>query len=163
MFRSTRQEGTRAKAWNPFTLTVEPVPYEDHAPSDQVALIHTIPKGGMAHIRHLLFSLPGNPPYTSGFHEGTPKGIVLGLRDQAEAALLHTRLSLLSVATVGLDGAKDLAEQVANILTGGEGRDLDQNGQVENPGDHGPGVIGYAQDASNHAGLAVRDAPGMLR
>ena len=147
-------------SFNTFVITVEPVPDDDPGPSGEVALVHTVPVGGIAHIRHLLFSWLPNPAYRSGFLQFLPKGIAVGLREQAETALLHAGLSLRSGRTADLAGAKAHAEHVINIITGGKGTDADGNGQVENPGDQGPGVVGYAQDAAAHAGLAVRDAPG---
>ena len=147
-------------SFNTFVVTVEPVPDGDPGPSGEVALVHTIPVGGITHIRHLLFSWPPNPAYLSGFLQFLPKGIAVGLREQAETALLHAGLSLRSGRAADLAGARAHAEHVINIITGGRGTDADGNGQVENPGDQGPGVVGYAQDAADHARLAVRDAPG---
>ena len=147
-------------SFNTFVITVEPVPDDDPGPSEEVALVHTIPAGGIAHIRHLMFSWQPNPPYTTGDLRGTPKGIAVGLKEQAEAALLHAGLSLRSGTAGDLAGTKAHAEHVMNIITGGDGTDADGNGQVENPGDKGPGVVGYAQDASDHARFALRDAPG---
>ena len=147
-------------SFNTFVITVEPVPDPDPAPSSEVASVHTIPVGGITHIRHLLVSWPPNPSYTSGTQEGTPKGIVVGLREQAQVALLHAGLSLRSGEAGDLVGTKAHAEHVINIITGGEGTDVDGNGQVENPGDRGPGLVAYAQDAADHARLAMKDAPG---
>jgi len=55
-------------SFDKFVVTVEPVPDPDPGPSKDIALIHTIPAGGITHIRHLLFSWWGNPPYDAGFY-----------------------------------------------------------------------------------------------
>ena len=138
-----------------FVVTIEPVPDTDPGPSSDVAFIDQIPAGGMVHIRHLLFSWQGNPPYNTGFHEGTPKGIVVGLREQTGVALLHARLSVDSAT---LADVHQHAEHVVNIIEGGTARDLDGVGGAQNPGD-GFGVIAYAIDAAKHAGFSAAAAP----
>ena len=138
-------------AFDRFVVTIEPDPDDDPGPSDQVALIYVMPEGNITHIRHLLFSWRGNPEYTSGFHEGTPKGIVVGLREQSGVALLHANLAADSS---NLADVQQHAEHVIHILDGSAGADV---------GD-GFGVLNYAADAGDHAGLAVTDAPqsGMI-
>ena len=141
-----------------FVVTIEPVPDPDPGPSSDVAFVHQIPAGGMVHIRHLLFSWQGNPPYTSGFHLGVPKGIVVGLREQTGVALLHAGLAVDSTM---LAEVHQHAEHVVNIIEGSGGPnygDLDGNGAAENPGD-GFGVLSYAEDAMVHAELATAAAP----
>ena len=140
-----------------FVVTIEPVTDPDPGPSADVALIHTIPAGGILHIRHLLFSLPSNPPYAVGFHTGTPKGITVGLREQAWAAWVHADLS---VNSTNLADAILHACHVVNIIEGtgaGKGENFDAN--CGNPGD-GFGVLSYAADTVLHAGLSATAAAG---
>ena len=146
-------------AFDKFVVTIEPDPDDDPGPSDQIALIYVIPEGSIAHIRHLVFSSQGNPEYASGFHQGTPKGITVGLRDQSRTALLHANLAKDSA---NLAEVQQHAEHVVHIIEGSAGPnagDLNNSGQAENPGD-GIGVLSYAANAGDRAGLAVTDAPG---
>ena len=151
--------------FNTFVVSIEPVPDLDPLPSADKPLIHTIPAGGILHIRHLTYSWQGNPPYAVGFHAGTPKGIAVGLREQAWAAWLHADLSLNSTT---LADAKAHAEHVVNIIEGSTGTnfgDLDGDGSTQNPGD-GFGVLNYAADTVAHAGLsasAAADDPVIVR
>ena len=151
--------------FNTFVVSIEPVPDLDPLPSADKPLIHTIPAGGILHIRHLTYSWQGNPPYAVGFHAGTPKGIAVGLREQAWAAWLHADLSLNSTT---LAYAKAHAEHVVNIIEGSTGTnfgDLDGDGSTQNPGD-GFGVLNYAADTVAHAGLsasAAADDPVIVR
>ena len=140
-----------------FLLTIEPVPDTDPGPSGVVPLIHAIPEGGIAHIRHLIYSWQGNPEYKSGVHQGTPKGILVGLREQTWTALVHARLGLSSTDVAAV---QQHAEHVVNIIEGSGGAnfgDLDGDGTEQNPGD-GFGVLGYAPDAK-HATFAASAAP----
>ena len=140
-------------AFDTFVLSVEPVPDPKPAePSADKPYKHAIPAGGLAHIRHLLYSWQGNPEYTSGSHAGTPKGISVGLREQTWTALVHSRLSVES---------NDLADvhahacHVVNIIEGSAGPNFDAT--CGNPGDDF-GVLNYAPDAK-HAGFAASAAP----
>lgn len=135
-----------------FVLTIEPVPDADAGPSADVALIHTTPAGAFLHIGHLTYSRAGNPAYTSGFHEGTPKGITVGLREQTNTALAHSRLS---IGSTDLAGVQAHACHVVNIVEGTEGANFDAT--CGNPGD-GFGVLNYAAD-TKHAGFAASSAP----
>ena len=145
--------------FNTFVVTVEPTIDTDPDPSDVVAYVHTIPTGGILHIRHLLFSWTGNPPYESGLYEGTPKGIAVGLREQVWLAWVHAELAADSS---DLAGIAQHAEHVVNIIEGADGEnfgDIDGDGDTQNPGD-GFGVLPYAADTIAHAELTVSDAPG---
>jgi len=128
-------------------ISVEPVPDPDPAPSTVKPYVKTINAEALAHIRHLLYSWQGNPAYTAGPHAGTPKGIVVGLREQVALALLHANLA---IDQDSLAGIQQHAEHVVNIIDGGAGQDLDGVGGAQNPGDKGPGVLGYADDTIKH-------------
>jgi hypothetical protein len=142
-------------AFDKFVVTIEPIPDPDLGPSGVVPLIHAIPTGGIIHIRHLTYSWQGNPAYTAGFHEGTPKGIAVGLREQTKVALDHARLSIRSAT---LAQVHQHAEHVVNIIEGGAGRDLDGDGSPQNPGDTF-GVLNYAVDAAKHTGFSADAVP----
>ncbi len=73
------------------------------------------------------------------------------LLTQAGLAEQHTQLMQESLANDDLDGARQHAEHVINIMEGADGNnfgDLDNDGRVENPGD-GVGVQRYLVDTSN--------------
>ena len=142
-------------SFDKFVVTIEPVPDRNPFPSVDVIISRTIPPGGLLHIRHLVYSWQGNPPYTAGLHKGTPKGIAVGLREQTWVALFHARLSGHSVT---LAEVLQHAEHVVNIVERGPARDLDGVGGAQNPGD-GFGVLPYAEDAALHASLAALAAP----
>lgn len=138
-----------------FVVSVEPVPDPDPAPSAEKPYVKTLDPDVLAHVRHLTYSWQGNPVYAAGPHAGTPKGIAVGLREQAALALFHANLA----GDQGtLAGIKQHAEHVVNIIDGGAGEDLDGVGGAQNPGDKGPGVLGYADDTIKHAEfiLAIR-------
>ena len=134
-----------------FVVTIEPIPDPDPGPSAVVAYIHAIPAGGILHIRHLLFSLGSNPPYSTGFHAGTPKGLAVGLREQTDVALTHARLSLTSTT---LANVQLHACHVINIVEGtGDKGGTNFDSSCGNPGDDF-GVLNYSADTALHAGLA---------
>ena len=139
-----------------FVITVEPIPDTDPGPAADVPYKHQIPAGGILHIRHLLYSLGGNPAYTVGFHTGQPKGIIVGLRENTWIAKLHARLSVDSDT---LADVKQHAEHVINAIEGKTGNyaDHDGNGTIEDFGD-GFGVLPYAAAAIAHAELASEAA-----
>lgn len=142
-----------------FVISIEPVDDPDPGPSADKPFIHQIPAGGIPHIRHLVFSLGGNPPYAAGnFHAGTPKGLAVGLREQTWIAMVHAGLSANSNT---LAQVKQHAEHVVNAIEGSAGAnygDLDGNGATEDFGD-GMGVVPYADGTALHAALAASAAP----
>ena len=104
-----------------------------------------VPTGAFTHVGHLLVSLPPNP-------DG--KGIVVGLRQQVQAALDHANLANNSTTLA----AKQLhLKHVINIIGGSTGANYDAS--AGDPGD-GYGALKYAADAIVHAGLAKNGAPG---
>ena len=144
-----------------FVVTIEPIPDADPGPSEDVAFFHQIPKGGILHIRPLVFSLGGHPVYTTGFYAGQnlPKGVAVGLREQTNTAWVHAGLSARSAT---LPGIYQHAEHVVNIIEGTGGPnfgDLDGDGSTQNPGD-GFGVLGYARDTALHSQLSANSAEG---
>lgn len=140
--------------YNTFVISVEPVPDSDPLPAADKPYAHTIPAGALAHIRHLVYSLPGNPVYTRGFYAGQdlPKGIVVGLKDQTADALKHAGFA---AAAGNIGGVQTHACHVVNILEGLEGANYDAS--CVYAGD-GFGALKYAADIK-HAGFAASAAP----
>ena len=68
-----------ASIYDKFVITVEPIDDTDPDPSSVVPFSDSTPAGAMVHLRHMLYSWPPNPNYTSGPNEGIPKGITVGL------------------------------------------------------------------------------------
>ena len=130
-----------------FVVTIEPADDPDPGPSDVAAYSHTIPTGGIVHIRHLLYSWSGNPPYVAGFHKGTEKGIAVGLREQTADALKHAGFA---VGSANIEGLQIHAQHVVNIIQGFGGGNFDPRTYF---GD-GFGVLNYASDTALHANLA---------
>ena len=148
-------------AFDKFVVTEEPLSDPDPEPSSDVAFSHQIPKGGILHIRHLVFSLGSLPVYTTGFYEGknVPKGLAVGLREQANTAWMHAGFPASSAT---LPAIYQHAEHVVNIIEGTGGLnfgDLDGDGGAQNPGDD-VGVLAYAKDTALHAQLAATAAAG---
>jgi hypothetical protein len=140
--------------YDKFVITVEPVPDANAAASNKVAYSDQLPTGALSHIRHLLYSLAGNPNYTSGPHNGTPKGITVGLWQQTDVAHQH---AALAAAGTTIDEVKLHLAHVVNIVEGSAGANfVDSAG---NPGD-GAGVLKYAELAKSHAELALAASPG---
>lgn len=113
-----------------------------------VVVADTLPAGSITHIRHVM---SGWGPSPDGL------GLGEGALSQGQVALAHTMLSKAAADEGNLDGARQHAEHVVNIIEGSEGAnfgDLDGNGAAQNPGD-GFGVIVYADGASQHAGCAA--------
>ena len=69
--------------YDKFVVTVEPVPDTDSGPSGIVTASDLIPAGGMAHIRHLLYSWAGNPEYSSGVYSSN--GLLIDLWAQNDS------------------------------------------------------------------------------
>jgi len=137
-----------------FVISIEPVPDTDPAPSADKPYVHTIPAGAFAHVGHLVFSWKGNPAYGAGnFHEGIPKGISVGLREQTWVALRHSTLSFESST---LAAVQTHACHTVNIIEGSGGGNYD--GSCGDPGD-GFGVLSYAVDAAKHAGFSASAVP----
>ena len=138
-----------------FVISIEPVPDSDPAPSANKPYVRVIPAGGILHIRHLLYSWQGNPPYgADNFHAGTPKGITVGLREQTWVALTHANLSSSSTS---IGDVRAHACHVVNIIEGSAGANYDPT--CGDPGD-GFGVLNYANDTVLHAGLSDTAAAG---
>jgi len=110
--------------------------------SGDVLYSDSISEGGLSHIRNLLFSHSGNPDYTSGAHEGVAKGTSVGLRDQADAALLH---ATNGVGSTTLSDVQLHAGHVINIIEGDDGDNFVAD--AGSSGD-GHGLLNYAAAAS---------------
>ena len=124
-------------------------------PVPSPTLSDMIPSDSVGHMRSLLFSAPGNPPYERGVHQGLPKGSAVGLREQtAQAAgLAGEAASAGDMATL-----RRATEAVVNAVDGANYGDLDEDGEVEAGGD-GLGILQYAGDTASYALLAAVGAP----
>lgn len=140
-------------AFDKFVVTIEPVPDSDPGPSDKVLGMHQIPTASVGHIRYLTYSASGKPAYGAGnFHEGMPKGISVGLREQTGVAGAHAGLAF---DASDLTGVQQHSCHVVNITEGSGGANYD--GSCGDPGD-GFGVLSYAADAATYAALAASGA-----
>ncbi len=141
-------------AFDKFVITVEPVPDSDPGPSDEIEAIHQKPSAAMAHIRSLTYSAEGNPAYGSGnFHEGTPKGSAVGLREQVGVAIQHTGLGFEASE---LEMVQQHACHVVNVIDGTSGANYDA--ACGDPGD-GTGILNYSDSTAAQAGMAAAAAP----
>jgi LPXTG-motif cell wall-anchored protein len=151
---SNPEKRNLASIYDKFEITIEPVPDPSANASTKVAYRDQLPAGALPHIRHLLYSLSGNPNYTSGPHNGTPKGITVGLWQQTNVAHQH---AALAAAGSTLDEVKLHLAHVINIVEGSSGANFVAS--AGNPGD-GAGVLKYAGLAKTHAQLALTASPG---
>ena len=83
---------------------------------------------------------------------GTPKGITVGLREQAADALKHAGFS---AGSTDLAGVHIHAQHVINMIEGEGSANYDG---TTYKGD-GFGILKYAANSSRHAGLAASGAP----
>ena len=140
--------------YDKFVVTIEPVPDPDSGPSSVIMGSDSTPTGAMVHIRQLIYSWKGNPAYTDGLHEGTEKGIVVGLRQQTFDALKHAKFSLSAAREGGLSDAQAHAGHTVNIIEGLDGPNYDASWGY---GGDQFGVLNYAADVK-HATFAMSAA-----
>ena len=137
-------------------ITVEPIDGNPN-PSGNVAYAVTLPKEGLIHVRHLLYS-----------YEDTPNqiGFVRGL--MIDTTLVNTSAQEMLAAYQVDDEAKvrSLAEGMLNVIVGKQSenhKDWDNDSNVNDPGD-GFGLLlngdseGYIQGTYSHADLAASAA-----
>ena len=77
------------------------------------------------------------------------KGALSGALEQTATALQHSGFVNEAITAANLEGARNHAEHIVNILDGQGGMffgDLNRDGQAQNPGD-GYGVRAYLADA----------------
>ncbi|MBM3926668.1 MAG: hypothetical protein FJ320_11955 [SAR202 cluster bacterium] len=151
---SNPEKRNLASIYDKFEITIEPVPDSSANASTKVAYRDQLPSGALPHIRHLLYSLNGNPNYTSGPHNGVPKGITVGLREQTDLAHYHAGVA---AASTTLSDVKLHLANVINIVEGSAGANFVASSG--NPGD-GAGVLKYAGLAKTHAQLALTASSG---
>jgi len=110
---------------------------------------HQLSEGGTSHVRNLLFSAAGNPAYSEGPHEGTPKGSAVGLQEQTGALLNRANQSVSATTIAAL---QTQACQFINVAEGSSGTNF--SASCDNPGD-GYGVLVYASDVADEADTAA--------
>jgi serine/threonine protein kinase len=139
-------------------ITREPDPDPSPNSSNDVAFSASLPRDGIAHVRHLLFSFsatPGNIGFISGLDADT-----LLLKESAK--------QMLAAFEARDEAGMDLhAERMLNVILGKQSeqyRDWNGDGTVDDPGD-GYGLLlngentGYIQGAFTHADLSLT-SPG---
>ena len=135
-------------------ITVEPNPDSNPNSSNNIAFSAKLPKGGLTHVRHLLFSFGGTPNQI---------GFIRGL-DADTNLLTKSATQLLASFQSGDDGDVLLqAENMLNIIVGSQSadhKDWNGDGEIDDPGD-GYGLLlngdnlGYIQGSFTHADLAI--------
>ena len=124
-------------------------------PRSGPSLAHSIHGDAIPHIRRLLVSADGNPPYRTGFHQGQPKGTAVGLREQTWIARTQAGNA---VRATSVEKLRQHAETVANVIEGAAGPnygDLDGSNAVDDAGD-GFGILNYAENTAEQASLAAQ-------
>ncbi len=89
----------------------------------------------------------------------TTKGALSGALEQTATALQHSGFVNEAITAANLEGARNHAEHIVNILDGQGGMffgDLNRDGQAQNPGD-GYGVRAYLKDAKAGAQQLLDD------
>lgn len=141
--------------YDAFAITLESDQETPVAPSAPVAFSGRLPAAALTHLRHILLAFPDTPDKI---------GLGLGLLAQAEELLRHAQFQQAALDQKDLAGVKRHAEHLVNIVEGNQGAnfgDLNQDGQVQNPGD-GYGLLengaqkGYISGTQQHALLAAQ-------
>lgn len=144
-------------------ITLEPSPDPSPNPSGEVAFSSGVPSDSLAHVRHLLVSMPDTPGQIGLIHGlWTDTALV----DQAANAMLSSYEAGDEAAT------RKNAEAVVNLIVGRQSEqygDLDQDGEVTDPGD-GYGLLlngespGYTGGVYSHTVYAMTtgDAPASV-
>jgi serine/threonine protein kinase len=135
-------------------ITVEPNPDSNPNSSNNIAFSAKLPKGGLTHVRHLLFAFGGTPNQI---------GFIRGL-DADTNLLTKQGAQLLASFQSGDEGDVLLqAENMLNIIVGSQSadhKDWNADGEIDDPGD-GYGLLlngdnlGYIQGSFTHADLAI--------
>ena len=138
-------------------ITVEPNPDSNPNSSNNVVFSAKLPKNGLIHVRHLLYSFSSTPDKI-GFLRGLDTDT--NLLTQSAAQLL-TSLQAGSEPDVLLQ-----AESMLNLIVGSKSqdhKDWNADGTISDPGD-GYGLLqnednlGYIQGTFTHADLAITSA-----
>ena len=135
-------------------ITVEPNPDNNPSPSNEIAFSVTLPRNGLTHVRHLLFSYGSTPNQVSLIH---------GLDNNTEL-LDRSAQEMLTAFEAGDEaGVRLRAEEMLNAIIGNKGadyKDWNNDGTVNDLSD-GFGLLlngeneGYIQGTFSHAGFAA--------
>ena len=135
-------------------ITIEPEPDPNPNSSNNVAFAVTLPKDGLVHVRHLLYSFGATP---------NKIGLIDGL-DTDTNLLTESAQQMLSALESGDQAGVLLqAESMLNLIVGSKSadhKDWNGNGTIDDPGD-GYGLLtngenlGYIQGSFTHANLAI--------
>ena len=135
-------------------ITVEPSPDNNPNPSGEVAYSSGIPRGALAHIRHLMVATDETP---------NKIGMIDGLRNNA--TLINQSAEAMLAAYTGNQpqDIRNNAEALINLVVGNQDSshvDWDANGTINDPGD-GYGILvngdqtGYIEGTHHHSSYSA--------
>jgi len=140
--------------YNALEITVEPNPDNNPSPSSEVAFSVTLPRNGLTHVRHLLFSYGATPNQVS---------LIQGL-DATTTLINESAEAMLAAFEAGDETNVRLrAEEILNAVIGNQSadhRDWNNDGTIDDLSD-GFGLLlngdneGYIQGTFSHAGFAA--------
>jgi serine/threonine protein kinase len=139
-----------------FEITVEPSPDPNPLPTGDAVYSGAVPPAVLTHVRHLVVSFDGAPGKI---------GLVIGVMRDARQINEIAQALLAAQEKDDLVEMKRQAEGLVNLIEGEGGEhfgDLDEDGEVFNPGD-GFGLLpgattGYIQSSIEHAKYSAGSA-----
>ena len=145
-------------------ITVEPNPDPSPNPSTEIAYFANLPPGGLAHVRHLLYSFGGAPNKIP---------LIQGLETDAKLINDNAQSMLVSFEAGKEAEVRSLAEKLLNTIVGDQSndhKDWNADGSIDDLSD-GYGLLlngenaGYIQGVYSHADYAASAAdatPNMI-
>ena len=135
-------------------ITVEPSPDNSPNPSGEVAYSSGIPRGALAHIRHLMVATDETP---------NKIGMIDGLRNNATLVNQSAEAMLSAYTGNQPQDIRSNAEALINLVVGNQDSsyvDWDANGTINDPGD-GYGILvngdqtGYIEGTHHHSSYSA--------
>ena len=140
--------------YNALEITIEPNPDNNPSPSSEVAFSVTLPRNGLTHVRHLLFSYGATPNQVS---------LIQGL-DATTTLINESAEAMLAAFEAGDEANVRLrSEEMLNAIIGNQNadhKDWNNDGTIDDLSD-GFGLLlngdneGYLQGTFSHAGFAA--------
>jgi serine/threonine protein kinase len=140
--------------YNALEITIEPNPDNNPSPSSEVAFSVTLPRNGLTHVRHLLFSYGATPNQVS---------LIQGL-DATTTIINESAEAMLAAFEAGDEANVRLrSEEMLNAIIGNQNadhKDWNNDGTIDDLSD-GFGLLlngdneGYIQGTFSHAGFAA--------
>jgi eukaryotic-like serine/threonine-protein kinase len=135
-------------------ITVEPNPDNNGNPSNEVAYSVKLPRDGLTHVRHLLYSFGATP---------NKVGFIHGLDTDTNLLTQSAAQMLTSVQSGNEADVLFQAESMLNLIVGSqseEHKDWNGNGTIDDPSDSyglllNGDNLGYIQGTRAHADLAI--------